>query len=376
MESFLPDYRLFLGITMLWLRIDNLWIDEQARCIIADIPRLCPHLEALGINETNDNVHVQLDQPLLPPGFFRSLPALHSVKIGHALPVSVFEGLRSLPNLGHLHFVPDAELPWVGFIPYKPFAGLIDLRLNGGRFDSDVVCSEYQPTYANTAAQCASVLATSSFPDLKSLSIVAGDVDSFGVITRTIATHCSSASLQEVSIRREDTLRAFHLGIDDVTADDIEPLYAFEQLEFVCLEEAHNFLLTDDDFLEMALAWPNLRYLSLTPDAMEDILGYDMAHVPYPRATLRSLVHFARHCPELELIRIRLATDSPDGASIVRDMQLNGEEIPVSDLETLHICHGLPLGDRNEIKVLLNAIFPRLKRLFWITNVFVEDDLM
>ena len=57
-------------------------------------------------------------------------------------------------------------------------------------------------------------------------------------------------------------------------------------------------------------------------------------------------------------------------------MQLNGEEIPESDLETLHICHGLPLGDRNEIKVLLNAIFPRLKRLFWITNVFVEDDLM
>lgn len=376
MTSLLTDYRLFFGITMLRLRVDNFWIDEQAGRMIADIPRLCPHLEVLGINEANDNVHVRLDQPLLPPGFFRSLPALQSVEIGHALPAPVFEELRSLPNLDHLYFVPGRGLPWIQPFPYTPFANLTSLRLNGGRFDTIAACSEYEPTFIQDAEDCASVLATSSFPNLESLCIVSGDVGSFGIITRIVATHCSSASLHQVSIQRDDTLTDYHLGIDDVTADDIEPLYAFEQLEFVCLEEAHNFLLTDDDFLKMALAWPHLRYLSLTPGPTEDILGYDMARVPYPSATLWTLVHFARHCPELELIRIRLATDSPDGASIVRDMQLNGEEIPESDLETLHICHGLPLGDRNEIKVLLNAIFPRLKRLFWITNVFVEDDLM
>lgn len=367
---------------MLQLKVDNLLIDEQARCMIADLPRLCPRLEVLGINDLNDSVHLPLAEPLLPPNFFLSLPALRSVEIGHALPASVFKDLRSLPNLNLLYFVPSGRLPWRDTLPYVPFANLTDLRLDGGcGSDSGDYDSAFESPYSShhSAQECASLLATSSFPKLETLCITAGEVGSFGVITRIVATHCSSTTLKEVMIERDNALRSFHFRDPAVTADDLEPLYAFEQLECVSLQDLHNFLLTDDDFLKMALAWPNLRSLSLIPEPTlleSGGLGYYMERAPYPTATLRSLVHFARHCPDLEVLHIRLATDRPDGASIVRQMEVNREKIPKSDLAHLDMSHGLPRGDRDGVKVMLDAIFPQLEVFYWVTDKYVEETFM
>lgn len=366
----LPDHRLFLGAAMVNLSLNHYPIDEQAEQMLADIPRLCPNLQALRINYPIGALigSPRAVPPLRRPGFFRSLTELSEISIGSPLPASAFEEMRSLPRLQSLSFVPALEDPWIPPpAPYPPFSSLTDLTIDGS---SEVRKDAY---YAD---RCANVLTMAYFPVLESLRILAAYIGSFEHINTLIEAHCSHTALRELHITREAAVVEADIDLDDVIAEDIRPLYAFRNMRAVTLNEAYNFQLTDDDVREMALAWPRLERLSLMPMYMVmEENGYFTVEggVPPPETTLRALVHFARHCPELNELWIRVSTADTDAREIRRMMFAEGPLRFVPSLTRLRLGHCLPAGNPKEVLAALAAMFPRLHQFDVEVSEEVEE---
>ena len=362
----LPDHRLFLGATIHTLTLNRSPVDERIERILADVPRLCPSLRVL---------HVHLEGPLfgstepIAPlcrvGFFSSLTGLCDIRVRHPLPAPALEALRELPHLQSLFMVPALDDSWdTPSAPSAPFRALNILFIDGKNDDRAVPCS---------AEECAAVLSVAYFPVLENLTIQADTIGSFQRILTIVEAHCSHTALGEIQITREQAVAEADRNLDDVIGEDIRPLYAFRNLHTVELREAYNFQLTDDEMLEMALAWPRLRHLSLNPifQMLEenDYLTVD-GGVPPPVTTLRALVHFARHCPELTDLGLRVCTADANVGDIRRMFFSGGPLRRIPPLTRLALAHNLPAGDPRVVLACIACLFPRLE---WLDVRFSEE---
>ncbi|KAJ6616656.1 hypothetical protein B0H10DRAFT_2390028 [Mycena sp. CBHHK59/15] len=83
-----------------------------------------------------------------------------------------------------------------------------------------------------------------------------------------------------------------------VTADSLKPLLSFTNMVWLKFEAAHGIDLDDSMLRQMALAWPQLQSLHLSPRLQS------AAYIP--QITLSGLIPLAQHCPRLASLAIML----------------------------------------------------------------------
>jgi hypothetical protein len=92
----------------------------------------------------------------------------------------------------------------------------------------------------------------------------------------------------------------------------MRPLLGLSALTSLYLSSRDGFDLDDTTFADMAASWPHIERLELM--TLSEYEGFT------PRATLRSLYSFARHCPRLERLQILFDATSVPLASEDADL--------------------------------------------------------
>ncbi|KAJ7661522.1 hypothetical protein DFH06DRAFT_1399468, partial [Mycena polygramma] len=134
-----------------------------------------------------------------------------------------------------------------------------------------------------------------------------------------------------------------------ISADALRPLLAFKKLDRVVYQVYPGFDIDDGFSEQMAQAWPDIVTLQFDNDVLI---------TQRPRATLKSLISFARHCPSLSSLGVRL-----DASQVPEFTQIPGDRIS-HPLEELDVGTSPINGSREaHIAAFLSNIFPRLEHV-------------
>lgn len=282
----------------------------------------------------------------------------------HSIPL-ISEAVCGWQRLIHLS-VPNLDM--AGFIHVAQLPSLISLSL----------CSQ-----EDTTIHPPEFLSGPSFPTLKSLYIrcqtarfctgIIRVISSrqFETLTIRLLTSWTTSAWKTVHTALRDCLNHKTLDSIDIeeegglpppgdtalyglSADTLRPLFAFKRLTSISYP-IYPALDVDDDFLEeMAMSWPRMRSLSFVNEA----------HQPQPpRATLKCLVSFARHCSRLSGLGLRM-----DATNVPEFIQLPGDRIG-TPLESLDVGAS-PINSRKEAHVaaFISNLFPRVEYLYSLST--------
>ncbi|KAJ7187410.1 hypothetical protein C8R46DRAFT_981703 [Mycena filopes] len=153
----------------------------------------------------------------------------------------------------------------------------------------------------------------------------------------------TSLTTLQITSRALPNLHRFPVEPPPITIATIQCLFHFTHLTSVILRPPTGIDLADNDILALANAWSQLEHLSLRSRSAAQPL----------RATLRSLFHLARFCPDLETLAMSIdASVVPElGNRYVRVRQSNFNEWEVADSRI-----GAPLA----VARFLSELFPEL----------------
>lgn len=108
-------------------------------------------------------------------------------------------------------------------------------------------------------------------------------------------------SISILDIALQDGYFVLPKDTDVITSSELRPLLGFPNLRVVRFESA--MMKLEEGFMhQLASAWPSVYSFWLQHAG-------ETCYFPVP---IGGLVHFARHCPELQIIAMRLDTDIPD----------------------------------------------------------------
>ncbi|THU97556.1 hypothetical protein K435DRAFT_777985 [Dendrothele bispora CBS 962.96] len=324
---------------------------DATRTVLGAIYRRMPNLEKLNITIWPDSRYVSSINEVV-----RNLPSLKFVTI----PATASDGLVvllsiliSLPKLRILHIIPgrhqldvpgesDAKVP---IFPMGCFQTLETL----------VLCSEY-----STAS---SMLCCTTFPRLENLEIYTGSLESrsgLQSLLSNIQKNCHSLvklslgieSLAQSRISQEISSLSVQTHLHHlycITLADlspilsITPLLSFEILCPFCLE------LGLDDLEQIASAWPKLKSLNLNAFLLDTTLFPEVQ-----RLDLRSILPFARHCPDIEELGIFLDAES---RSVPSESDIDALPSHFTKLKTLFFGKS-SISDEGEVAQFLSCVCP------------------
>ncbi|KAL1698761.1 hypothetical protein EV121DRAFT_296842 [Schizophyllum commune] len=154
-----------------------------------------------------------------------------------------------------------------------------------------------------------------------------------------IASHCSPSTLTHLDVISRSFANYYHPPV--MPMDDIRPLSSHRALRIVRVGASHGALdFVDSDYEELAQWWPHLTELYIP-----NVMGRS--------CTLRSLVAFATHCPQLQKLTLKLdATEIPPFSEAASDN--------VCALELLEVTDGR-MSDPEDLAAFLIRIFPKLQ---------------
>ncbi|KDQ62058.1 hypothetical protein JAAARDRAFT_29959 [Jaapia argillacea MUCL 33604] len=179
---------------------------------------------------------------------------------------------------------------------------------------------------------------------------------SFKALIDAVAQSCSPTSLSYLEIidsAPEPTFPELHLE-----AASLRPLLAFGNLATVFIDPPI-FIVMDNSMLqEMALAWPDLEYLSIGVER-RSLRGYEV--------TLQGLIPLVEHCPRLKNLGVVLhATTKIDAVK-----PANG--VSVSSVKHLKFGRStITVGRAMEVAAFLSALFPKVG--LWSLSAWDDDD--
>jgi hypothetical protein len=162
----------------------------------------------------------------------------------------------------------------------------------------------------------------------------------------------SSRTLTKLSLKEEfphdhdipDSLEGM------LTTDSIQPLLSFAELTEVTVVAGHGIDLDDAFLKRLALAWPRLQKLDLSP-------GCQSARY-VPQITLNGLIPLAQYCPKLSsLVLVLNATETNP---YTKDKPGGG--IANTSLVDLNVVES-PISSPSGVASFLSAIFPSLLRV-------------
>ncbi|KAF8173820.1 hypothetical protein K438DRAFT_1980693 [Mycena galopus ATCC 62051] len=215
----------------------------------------------------------------------------------------------SIPNLDEAGWTHVSQLPFLTSLSLSFVDDTTSIHVPKFLAGSTFPALESLSIYCTTVRFCIGVIQVISSRRLKSLTIqpMAVWTTSAWLDLHTTLIDCLDhnslrfLAVEEwhVSGRPADDELAAHV----LTPDAIRPLLAFKNLTSITYQ-IHPCLDVGDEFLEeMAQAWPKLSNLQF---------GTEVPILLPPRATLKCLISFARHCLRLSTLGIRMdATDIP-----------------------------------------------------------------
>ncbi|KAL1752805.1 hypothetical protein FB107DRAFT_277315 [Schizophyllum commune] len=154
-----------------------------------------------------------------------------------------------------------------------------------------------------------------------------------------IASQCSPSTLTHLDVITRSFANYYHPPVMPI--DAIRPLSAHRALRVVRVGASHGALdFVDSDYEELAQWWPHLTELYIP-----NVMGRS--------CTLRSLVAFATHCPQLRKLTLKLdATEIPPFSEAASDN--------VCALELLEVTDGR-MSNPGDLAAFLIRIFPKLQ---------------
>ncbi|KAJ7123200.1 hypothetical protein C8R44DRAFT_785528 [Mycena epipterygia] len=156
--------------------------------------------------------------------------------------------------------------------------------------------------------------------------------------------------LMEVSYWKGTPSRPADIAPYILSSDTLRPLFAFKKLGSISFQIYPGVDVDDESLEEMAAAWPEMHSLEF---------GSEVLITERPRATLKSLIAFARHQPELTSLGIRMnVSDVPEFS------QVPGRRISHS-LNSLNVgTSPIELSETTGVAAFLSNLFPDLEYLF------------
>ncbi len=340
-KSYAHPLHLFIGpslkkldFTVLYLNKSTGWADRRTdtrdptlEVFLKQLPLLAPHITNFTFStEVRDLAQDALSEALC------GLSQLTAVRVNRiSLPPVALHHLSTLPALRRLDIKvpPRDELrsaePW----PTGKFAALRDLYMSAVRID-----------------ECIYFLGLVSSSALDSITVDVREPSSTGTF-HALASEILAHPFSQTSIRSlEFTLH----WVEVLPPEAFEPLLPLSALEDLVLV-GHVCAAVDDGTLcAMAQAWNKIRRLTL----------YKMPHHA-TQATVHSLRHFARYCPQLERLDVPLSHITPFTFALPASMDH-------PQLDTLrphplkHLGVGRPeLHAEAALAAYLSSLFPTLR---------------
>ncbi|KAJ7618454.1 hypothetical protein FB45DRAFT_167924 [Roridomyces roridus] len=328
--------------------IQNLFIElDQANTSLSLLPQLkasCPQVTSLTLGFSEPAVRQS------------TLIALSSAVCGlyHLTKLTIpnlnlpgFVHISQLPSLTHL-VLSAAEQPGtlqLSQLPYPAFPAFeyLSLACESPTFCAELVKTVSSPHFDNVHIRCLKNWTTIEWKEV--FTSLAG---------------CRALDSIEVSQSCEH-VRAEDAALYTLSGDTIRPLLALEAMASLGLQIYPGLVVKDEFLAEMAVAWPKLRSLELSTEIL--VTGQ-------PRATLACLIPFARHCPRLHTLGIRMQSDE-----IPEFSQVPGERLEHS-LDTLYVGTS-PIWDLSEdvgkIAAFVSNLFPHIQGVHASDHTSTEE---
>ncbi|KAJ7613038.1 hypothetical protein FB45DRAFT_1009058, partial [Roridomyces roridus] len=173
----------------------------------------------------------------------------------------------------------------------------------------------------------------------------------FGTLPAAIS-HGSLSTFDLDTVLHPRNLTEFD-GFEDwvdclIPSDFILALIHFSNLTTVRIRSAVGADFDDDDALKLARGCPLLKTVNL--GAYDTFSGR-------PRATLRCLHHFARHCRSLAALTLTL------DATVIPDPESDDDTTPPQTTLSFFNVQSSPISDSGSVARFLLSVFPKLRRL-------------
>ncbi|KAJ7466931.1 hypothetical protein FB451DRAFT_1040470 [Mycena latifolia] len=239
------------------------------------------------------------------------------------------------------------------------------------RFPSDsATIKEFQEKVASGAPVFAALRELSANPEsVKDITLFLDVIDPDGLenVTLTIEAPTGTEDWQTLNtaFARKSSRTLTKLSLREIfsheheipdalermlTTESIQPLLAFANLVEVAVVAGHGIDLTDAFLKQLALAWPRLQKLDLSP-------GCQSARY-IPQVTLGGLIPLAQHCPRLTSLALVINATDVDPYS----KEKPGGGISNASLIELDVVES-PLSSPGAVASFLSAIFPNLQRV-------------
>jgi hypothetical protein len=257
------------------------------------------------------------------------------------------------PILGHLSRLPCLKSLVIDELLTFDLPTNSDVESEGG---NHFLALEELHMWSTTPQIAIALLAAVTHRPLTSLGIgfekAFPNTDTITQLYSTIATHCSSATLESLHIndafleaRSADMLNEDEFESYLVGPGALRPLFAFTNLTTVLLRPYFGFDIDDNTVTEMAKAWPRVEELTLT-------FGMDQ-HLALVRTevTLNGVREIARHCSNLRELELFFdATNVPRLDAAIQQTSLIRLEVACS-----------PISSSGPTAIFLSHLFPNLK---------------
>jgi hypothetical protein len=260
----------------------------------------------------------------------------------------------SIPNLDKVGFMHAAQLLSLTRLTLSSAKDTALLHppefLSGPTFP----VLEYLSIQCETTRFCAGVIQVISSRKFESLCIrllASWTTSAWQELHTTLRDYLNNDTFESLEVEEVgDIHHPADIAPYVLSSDALRPLLAFKKLTTITYQ-VYPCLDVDDDFLvEMAQSWRKIQTLEFGTEVL--------IHEP-PRATLKCLIAFARHCKHLSSLGVRM------DASIVPEFtQVAGQRI-YHRLNSLYVGTSLIISAREaHVAAFVSNLFPELEYLF------------
>ncbi|KAJ7495536.1 hypothetical protein FB451DRAFT_367085 [Mycena latifolia] len=308
--------------------------------IVPTLAVKCPSLTCVGISmdESYDAATLQVVSD-----FVRSLARIQDLAVTN-LDQDAFKHLGGLTSLKVLR-LGNPKVPWMPALP-------IDSPTSSHHMYSSLTALHFNCTTVERVITFIKAMSNAPLKELEShpFSDAATSVE-IGRLYSALAAHYSHTSLQRISIEGG---WAPEEGVPDqyrISGAILRTLFCFVNMVSVSLDQPFGFDLDDADIFDIAHAWPQLEYLSLTGHS-------DLK----PRVTVQGLYAFGQQCPNLDYLEIAV-----DATVVLAEPP--GRSVLQHSLQMLEVLYS-PIRTPKAVVAFLASIFPEVD-----VNFYRDDEV-
>ncbi|KAJ7647913.1 hypothetical protein FB45DRAFT_1102295 [Roridomyces roridus] len=343
-----PHIRLLLGPQVVAIRTQC--ASATSLSLLSLLPRKCPLL-----------THVAISLPNINPGS----------ELTAATTRSLSEFIRELHSIEHwdIHIPDMAALQHIAQLPSLHSLDVHSLppALSASRLDGDALFPSLRHLHITEESSISSTIHFVEMCADATLETCIVEIQFYtppAFVERILGTLAASHRTSLIGLRIVMMVRSMMEEVDEdhhmFTIDNLLPALDLHNLRQIDLKSKLGFDFDDMAVSKMARAWPKLRSLDIT----------EVDHAPGGvRTTFESLLHFARHCPELASLGMAFSTTNIP--------PLDQTPLPHRHLRYLDVKHSSFISasaEVGEIANFLSTVFPNLREVVTAEDSVRDED--